>query len=882
MIKFACTKCGQHINVDDKFAGKKGKCPKCSGIVVVPGKSAAIAFSCANCGHRIKVPESYAGKKGRCPKCKEAVVVPVAKEEPAAEPSAASISCPMCGQAIPLAEDAAEEYVECPECGSYVETSSSEGPSPYEDVATDEDEEGVDEEASETAGLDRRLILIIAGVAAVVIIGLITLVVVLKSSKPEVPERPVGRRERRQTTEPDTRQPAAPVRPATQQPAARRPAAPAATSTVQLRFAPTPGSKRTVCITTRLDTSVPGPEQQQNLTAIESLTLDLEPATAGADGSVPIKVTLAALQVSSEVAGTKIGVYDSANPPADEDVLAATYAAFIGKHWTIRVSDRGEILDFGLDELFSAAAEYRVNAEDSQMREAAPSPEDAERVIQRRGAKEDRIQAMKEQLEAFPIFGKNKVIGLLQELIGARPDRPLRQGDRWNEPIRLLQGGQELEIAGTHTLTAIEDKTCTITSEGQRKEPITDQMGPMKVDFDLGDCRTITTMDRQTGWLLSKEHKLTLSGLVEPDDTGTANQNTPAEISLALTVTVATVATTDDNGVPEPQGSERLLPAAASTVQLRFAPAPGTKRTLRVTTVSSIIAGIDEQVIEGTKSDSFTFDLETGTPRADGAIPIDVTVAAIQTKIDAPGAPPHEYDSTKPSQDALVWQRQYAALIGKHGAIAVSARGRIVDVDFDDLYRTMAEETVAAQDERIRQKNPETAERLIQEKDRKAGSREDRLQIMKQQCENRPICGEKKLHELPSEFLITLPENAMREGDTWNGETSLSFGFFDVALDTTYTLRRLENNIGSIDIEQTVRQSQNPIVRKLKIDTYRYTVAGGAHATATLDLQTGWLQSKEEETTITGQVKITMNNPPHKTATKPIHRQMKTTVDTIE
>ena len=41
MIKFHCKNCGQKINVPEIHAGKKGKCPKCKSIVVVPGTKAA-------------------------------------------------------------------------------------------------------------------------------------------------------------------------------------------------------------------------------------------------------------------------------------------------------------------------------------------------------------------------------------------------------------------------------------------------------------------------------------------------------------------------------------------------------------------------------------------------------------------------------------------------------------------------------------------------------------------------------------------------------------------------------------------------------------------------------------------------------------------------
>jgi len=42
-----------------------------------------IKFCCENCGQKISVPEIHAGKKGKCPKCKNIVVVPALKQIPA-------------------------------------------------------------------------------------------------------------------------------------------------------------------------------------------------------------------------------------------------------------------------------------------------------------------------------------------------------------------------------------------------------------------------------------------------------------------------------------------------------------------------------------------------------------------------------------------------------------------------------------------------------------------------------------------------------------------------------------------------------------------------------------------------------------------------------
>ncbi|UCE49516.1 MAG: hypothetical protein JSW47_05105 [Phycisphaerales bacterium] len=78
MIKFSCNKCGHKLGVKDELAGKRGKCPGCGGIIVVPEKTILINFNCENCGEKISAPGMRAGTKGTCPKCKVALVVPAA------------------------------------------------------------------------------------------------------------------------------------------------------------------------------------------------------------------------------------------------------------------------------------------------------------------------------------------------------------------------------------------------------------------------------------------------------------------------------------------------------------------------------------------------------------------------------------------------------------------------------------------------------------------------------------------------------------------------------------------------------------------------------------------------------------------------------------
>jgi len=85
MITFNCESCGHKIKVSDKYAGKKGKCPKCKQPIAVPEEgeksaqqSSIIKFRCPSCNQKIGVTPDYAGKRVRCSKCKNPLRVPQA------------------------------------------------------------------------------------------------------------------------------------------------------------------------------------------------------------------------------------------------------------------------------------------------------------------------------------------------------------------------------------------------------------------------------------------------------------------------------------------------------------------------------------------------------------------------------------------------------------------------------------------------------------------------------------------------------------------------------------------------------------------------------------------------------------------------------------
>jgi hypothetical protein len=96
VIRFNCKNCGQLIKVSDSCAGKKGRCPKCSQIILVPsaaqqqaGLPSIVKFRCPHCSQKIGLPAEYAGRQVRCGKCRQPFRVPVSPSTIPAIPAVA-------------------------------------------------------------------------------------------------------------------------------------------------------------------------------------------------------------------------------------------------------------------------------------------------------------------------------------------------------------------------------------------------------------------------------------------------------------------------------------------------------------------------------------------------------------------------------------------------------------------------------------------------------------------------------------------------------------------------------------------------------------------------------------------------------------------------
>jgi len=118
-IKFLCSHCKKVLSVKDQLAGKRGKCPHCGTVVLVPVPGTPAAPAAARPAEAPAAPPPPAPPSP--PADLDALAAAALADEPKAggPPAAATtidFECPMCGEKLHMPLDLAGKREPCPEC----------------------------------------------------------------------------------------------------------------------------------------------------------------------------------------------------------------------------------------------------------------------------------------------------------------------------------------------------------------------------------------------------------------------------------------------------------------------------------------------------------------------------------------------------------------------------------------------------------------------------------------------------------------------------------------------------------------------------------------------------------------------------------------------
>jgi len=530
MKEFCCKSCGQKLKVEDKHSGKRIKCPKCGSVSVVPDNSDKIKFQCESCGQSISVPQIYAGKIGKCPKCKNPIVVPSLKRE----------------------------------------SVGSEAPDPS--IPSDADEDLYEHESDlpeESEGLNRRLILVICGGAAVVVVGLIILfAVVLPSGSGRVEETYVSPRQ--ETVDVDSRpNPAAsdtqPKGTSTLQPSKegvtpKEPAQSKAeasddTRIFDLKLRLKTGQKHSLQIVRETNSSHTTKERQTDNNYINTTGLELKVEQVDSKGVAWLKVTYLTIHEITKTADGQIE-YDSTKPDTAVSYRnwGPVFTAIIGQSFVAKVTPEGDIVELvGLAEMYQRMAELVVENEDEATRlnmgmAEASTKEDEERAKksidrknQRYGSREKRIEATRERLEERGRFAKKLIREMLGNVIMPFPDGPVGIGDSWQAKMALFSlGAGDLGLDDC-TYTLRENKQAALLVDFSSKielddEPLSPEAGSRATL--TGSCEGSLEIDPSSGWMLHKNVTMRCSGEIRYPPTGRVPQRLTTGLSMEIVTTI--------------------------------------------------------------------------------------------------------------------------------------------------------------------------------------------------------------------------------------------------------------------------------------------------------------------------------------------------------
>lgn len=310
----------------------------------------------------------------------------------------------------------------------------------------------------------------------------------------------------------------------------------AAENKLDLQLRPKPGEKHSMKITTIQDISQTIMGKEQVIVYTRNFEIEAEAKQVDANGIASIEITFLTLKETTTIEGITRG-YDSTKPQSPDDNMAQMYSAMMGESFIARVTPQGKIVGLELDKLYLGMAGKMMESEDKMIKDRAKgrAKEAIERMNRRYGSREKRRQALKKQIEQFPVFTRERIRSIAINTLAVFPRSPVQIGDSWKDRITVDLLAL-IEIDSIHTLEKHEDGTVTINVSATRSlkdKPIISKTGSLKSSTRLaGSYDATIKVDEKSGWLLDGRTEMRFKG----ETTVTGNNQPPQGQTMQMTV----------------------------------------------------------------------------------------------------------------------------------------------------------------------------------------------------------------------------------------------------------------------------------------------------------------------------------------------------------
>jgi len=313
-----------------------------------------------------------------------------------------------------------------------------------------------------------------------------------------------------------------------------------------------PGEKHGMKITTTQNISQTIMGKEQEIVYTRNFGIEAEAKQVDANGIASIEVSFRTLKEKTIIGGTTSFEYDSTKPQPTGDNMARMYSAMMGESFIARITPLGKIVELELDKMYLGMAKKMMESEDKLIRDRMKerAQEAIERTNKRYGSREKRKQALKQQIEQFPVFSEERIRSIAINTVAVFPPSPLQIGDSWKDKITvdLLV---LVEIDSTHTLKGHESGIVSINVSAKRSldaKPVVRKTGPLKMSTRLaGSYDATIKVDAKSGWLLSKHADMRFTGETTVDGNNQAPQGQTMQMSVKATVIIEPMELVSDN-----------------------------------------------------------------------------------------------------------------------------------------------------------------------------------------------------------------------------------------------------------------------------------------------------------------------------------------------
>ena len=140
------------------------------------------------------------------------------------------------------------------------------------------------------------------------------------------------------------------------------------------------------------------------------------------------------------------------------------------------------------------------------------------------------------------------------------------------------------------------------------------------------------------------------------------------------------------------------------------------------------------------------------------------------------------------------------------------------------------------------------------------------------------LIGDDSLKVQVSDIIAEYPEGAVAVGDSWTVITELP-GLLAVVVETTYSLRALEDGVATIDVDSTVNTDPAAYPVDMTLYEMTYDLSGSGEGVILVDVDTGLTSSATVTSTLSGEAVIVMGD---LVTTSPMSVEGVTTIEALE